>query len=108
MNKLQRKNRINRKARKDVLGELDITIVEYLRPRVRIFAANFNGIPHDLMEKHDDDDVAAKAEYVEILAKIQYALDNYTQRFYRLPPEEWNKVSEGLELFGKYLPSMWV
>lgn len=81
------------------LWNLDHTIASFVCPRLKRFIelgpitypANFQSYE----------------EWIEVLKKMLYSFERTLDENYKTFSEDYNKVQEGLELFGRYFQSIW-
>ena len=79
------------------LWSLDVTIAEFILPRLRVFRDYHNGYPHELDSNQWDSTIATMVEAFEhVVSDDYYSLENYKE-----------KVEPGLKLFAKYFCNLW-
>ena len=77
---------------------LDITVAQFILPRLIRFKELNNGYPHEMTSEEWDD----------ILDDMIYAMEIYSD--YDLPMElecDWERVERGSAYFGKYFRDLW-
>lgn len=82
------------------LWSLDITIAEFILPRLKSFQEGRGSFPSGLSDK----------EWDEILGKMIYSFEyhaNEDKCCKYIPEEERKKVEEGMLLFAKYFGHLW-
>lgn len=83
------------------LWNLDYTIAKFVYPRLKRFIElEPAGWPANDFPTYED--------WIEALKKMLYAFERMiTEDYETVGSEEYNKVQEGLELFGKHFQSLW-
>lgn len=106
-------------AKKHVFGytdcwNLDITIVEFIFPRICYFRDNITTIPSEIYSKYENEEKAedkAKSEWYQILDHIVTScymyLNNIESDPYNTSKKDIVYMYEGFNLLAKYLGSLW-
>lgn len=78
---------------------LEITIAEFVLPRLKVFKKHNNGYPHTLTE----------TEWESVLDDMIYAMEFHSGKFnFNLPDSQnYERVTNGTESMGKYFGDLW-
>jgi len=77
---------------------LDMTIAQFILPRLKRFKEIENGHPAAMTE----------AEWDDILDQMIYSFEKYTKKWDEEPDQEmWKKIDVGFDLFAKWFYDLW-
>lgn len=83
---------------------LDWTMAKFILPRLKLFKEVNNGHPSELTEEEWD---ATIDKMIFAMAAVADGSWNYHDEDIEETRAHWDKVQEGLELFGKYFRDLW-
>ncbi len=85
------------------IWSLDWSLAKLILPRLEYFRANLNGWPGTF----GDDETVGLKEWEGILDKMLLAFRLVASPKVNFGSEQEAQIEEGLELFGKYMRSLW-
>jgi len=92
----------------DETWNLDVTMAEFILPRLKLFKKLTNVFPSELQELYPNDEDKAVEAWNKILDEMIYSFEKISQRWeIDIDKNQWDKINDGLEKFASWYHHLW-
>ncbi len=88
---------------------LNMAVLDFVYPRIKAFKEeNTHGYPCKLETYEEWQEIVDKiVNAFELWHEDEYGTQERDEEYYKNYEKRWEEITEGLELFGRWLPSLW-